>query len=808
MTHDDLSNDTNQNPNLVEKLDYSVNDLTFNAVEKHDFSVNDLTFDELNTKEPELQDDNDDSSECSEYDILSEYETTAEFNQNNSNDSATDISNVNNFDLFQLDVNLYNGSKVTENEALIIVSEIYFKNKLSQKALNDILQSYDKFLPEGHNMPKSSHSFFKHLQRFAPVYEEKRNYYCKNCLHPPENNLLQKICTYCQKSVGYNYFLEFDFTKQIQFFFEHRNLASKLKKFDEKNPKNNTGLMSGSEYVKVKSQTTRTHFDLTLVLYTDGVNLFNSSESSLYPTVFSIAELPENLKESFLIIADLWLDTEKPIFNFYLKPTCLRLKNTFENGITWKNPQTQEYITSFVVCPKVIADGPVRADLQNILYPTGICACNICEIITTSIEILNKKKEKKKKRVYQFEEKPVLRTSENMKIQGSLAASLKIDHVRGVKGASILEIVPYLERSSCLGPELMHSTGLGSILFFLNIWFVTCNEWSIKEHIAEIDSLMLCIKLPNIFSRLPRSVTLCNKYKAHELLTFGIHISIPLLKNFLPPHLFDHWTLFIYGITTLLKKHISDEDIKNSARSLNLFVKNVKTLYHEKFLTYTIHQIVHLPLFAERWGNLFSSSAFLYEDFNGFLSSMVHGSKNIQPELAKNLNLYNGYKALKDNIRDSEKNSNVMVFDKQCDVLFDDKEINLFKKYNLQLDSLKIYSRSKFKNFIYTSKMYKQLSTNSYTVEVTLKNEKIVYGEIKFFFSHEDENFIMINPFYIETSKMIYTPLKLKIEHTIPVKETDLTMIVKFSEIQYMQHLARVLNYVSRIPYVLLNKNL
>ena len=378
-----------------------------------------------------------------------------------------------------------------------------------------------------------------------------------------------------------------------------------------------------------------------------------------------------------------------------------------------------------------------------------------------------------------------------------------------MKGASILEIIPHLERSNCVGPELMHSTGLGSILFFLNSWFITCNPWSIKHHLKDIDSLMLSVKLPNIFSRITRSVTLCNKFKAHELLTFSIHLSIPILKNFLPPNLFNIiWTLFIYGITTLLKQHISDKDIKNSERSLNLFVKNIKSLYHEKFLTYTIHQITHLPLFAQRWGNILSSSAFLYEDFNGFLSSLVHGSKNIQPEISKNLNLYNGYKALQDNIKESEKNLNVLVFDRQCDILFDDEELNLFDKYNLQLDDLKIYSRSKIKSVIYTSKMYKQLSTNSYTVEITLKSKKIVYGEIKYFFSHKNENFMMINPFSIESSKIIYTPLKLKIDSIIPVKETALPMIVNCSKIQYMQHLVRVLNYARKIPYVLLHKKL
>lgn len=50
--------------------------------------------------------------------------------------------------------------------------------------------------------------------------------------------------------------------------------------------------------------------------------------------------------------------------------------------------------------------------------------------------------------------------------------------------------------------------------------------------------------------------------------------------------------------------------------------------------------------------------------------------------------------------------------------------------------------------------------------------------------------------------------VKLNINHIIPVlKETNL-VIVKCDDINYIQNLARVQNYVCKIPHILLNKSL
>ena len=64
----------------------------------------------------------------------------------------------------------------------------------------------------------------------------------------------------------------------------------------------------------------------------------------------------------------------------FLRPLCEKLNDSFQNGILWTNPKTQETFVSKLVAPLFIADAPARAELQNILYFSGKYGCNICEI--------------------------------------------------------------------------------------------------------------------------------------------------------------------------------------------------------------------------------------------------------------------------------------------------------------------------------------------------------------------------------------------------------------------------------------------
>lgn len=170
------------------------------------------------------------------------------------------------------------------------------------------------------------------------------------------------------------------------------------------------------------------------MLSTHGLQLVKSSKSHCWPLTFVIAELPEHLRESFLLTIGIWYDDEsKPNMNKFLEPFCLKLKECFDNGISWLHPTTKETIVSRIVAPLIIADAPARAEIQKIQNFNGRCGCNICEI---KMKRPRRIKGKKSSRVYLYnDEESKLRTSRRMQLQAQKAIDLKKNHVKGVKGS-------------------------------------------------------------------------------------------------------------------------------------------------------------------------------------------------------------------------------------------------------------------------------------------------------------------------------------------------------------------------------------
>ena len=89
----------------------------------------------------------------------------------------------------------------------------------------------------------------------------------------------------------------------------------------------------------------------------------------------------------------------------------------------------------------------------------------------------------------------------------------------------------------------------------------------------------------------------------------------------------------------LLQDSIRPSELKLAAKLLNLFVKEVEVLNRCNDFRYNSHQLIHLALIVARWSPLWASSAFIFEDNNGFLSNVVHGTQSLSTELTNNLKL-------------------------------------------------------------------------------------------------------------------------------------------------------------------------
>lgn len=94
-----------------------------------------------------------------------------------------------------------------------------------------------------------------------------------------------------------------------------------------------------------------------------------------------------------------------------------------------------------------------------------------------------------------------------MKIFGKIAEkSHKI--IKGLKGRTIISLLPGADISTIVFPEILHSIALGVVKQIIILWIEKFGEWNIKAHLHDIDMFLLQIKPPNSFHRLPRRLSL------------------------------------------------------------------------------------------------------------------------------------------------------------------------------------------------------------------------------------------------------------------------------------------------------------
>ncbi|KAJ8682535.1 hypothetical protein QAD02_018327 [Eretmocerus hayati] len=542
------------------------------------------------------------------------------------------------------EVRLYGNSRVTLERALFLVATLYVKCKLPKENMNHILYVFHELLPENNLLPRSSYLFFKEVKSYAPDFSQPvRYFYCKNCKAGLGTNHPQMPCDFCSSEQGFGCFYCFNLAEQIRFLFEHRNLGEIIEASTDTHSEFICDIKDSSEYIRAsKTFLNRTKYDLVLIMGAD--------------------EVPQHLRESFIIVNSVWCDYQKPKMNTYLEPICRQLKECFDEGISWTCPETGEKRITRVIAPLWSLDAQARAEVGNFLGHGGSFGCNTCEIETVQCQPV---KGKKLKRIYVSPEvEPRLRDDARMRAQAARAhekfksayfklIQRQVIHVRGIKGFSILCILPSLKLHTCFIPEFLHAVLLGPVRDFLRRHFSSNLKGNLKRHMADINALWKKIRPPNTFSRLPKNLEQWHEMKGHELLHWLLIYSIPILKKYLAPEYLQHWIAFVIGTFNLLKTKIGPSDTAQSELLFKIFVRDIKNLYDDRMLTYNMHQLLHLVLYVIRWGPMWATSAFGFESFNSFLSRCLHGKKDVAKELVNTIQIYNGKK----NLRNGDNNS-------------------------------------------------------------------------------------------------------------------------------------------------------
>lgn len=208
---------------------------------------------------------------------------------------------------------------------------------------------------------------------------------------------------------------------------------------------------------------------------------------------------------------------------------------------------------------------------------------------------------------------------------------------KGVKGFSWCVVIPKFDIIRGIAIDYMHGTLLGVVKMLLTLWLNKKHSkqpWSLSRQVAELDSRYLKMTPPACITRLPRSLASnFGHLKASELRTFLLFYSIPCLYGLLPEIYFQHYILLVEAVYLLLQESISLNDVKKASALLKHFCLKIGELYGPRYETYNAHCLLHMTERVCDMGPLWTHSCFAFEDFNGELRNMFHGTQSVEEQL-------------------------------------------------------------------------------------------------------------------------------------------------------------------------------
>ena len=136
---------------------------------------------------------------------------------------------------------------------------------------------------------------------------------------------------------------------------------------------------------------------------------------------------------------------------------------------------------------------------------------------------------------------------------------------------------------------------------------------------------------------------------AHESRAWLLHYSPLVLKDVIHEQYFQHHLLLVESIYLLLKDIVTKDDIVQSSKLLKKYcflfssfygtyilkhlTRNVTLVTGVRHMSANVHGLLHLPNLVADMGPLWAHSCFPYENSNGELLKLFHGSQGVDKQV-------------------------------------------------------------------------------------------------------------------------------------------------------------------------------
>ncbi|KAJ1522999.1 hypothetical protein ONE63_002135 [Megalurothrips usitatus] len=332
-------------------------------------------------------------------------------------------------------------------------------------------------------------------------------------------------------------------------------------------------------------------------------------------------------KKEYMLLGGLWFGCGKPDPNLFLEPLYKELK-TLKKGVYFN---VFGHVRHVLVKAGLLAgtgDSPARAVFLCHKFFNGLYGCLKC------LSRGEKSERTSMHFVYPFEENLVLRTEVNYLEHLAELRRLRVTRPAitdsfGIKGPTILKnmLISSLVRSTAI--DVMHCVFQGVMKTFMELWFMEKfkdEAYSLFARKDVVSDLLLSIKPP---------------------------YSLPIFYLVMEQVYFNHFKLLYLGVCLLCKHSVTEADLLLSQSLLDKFVQRYEELYGMSKMVYNVHILRHLPGVVKETGPLFTTSCFTYENLNGVLKYIVHGTQYVGLQVQNNFELITNVNVMLGNLQPS-----------------------------------------------------------------------------------------------------------------------------------------------------------
>ncbi|KAK3868236.1 hypothetical protein Pcinc_026365 [Petrolisthes cinctipes] len=362
-------------------------------------------------------------------------------------------------------------------------------------------------------------------------------------------------------------------------------------------------------FEKYPSETRKSTPKIEVSLNVDGLPLFKSSNTCMWPVLCAIMIHPVTVFPVALTFGK-----SKPCNLDFLNDTIRELNHILQHGILY------EESTIRVSLKCTVCDAPARAMIKATKLYSGYYGCDRCTQRGAWYGRLT----------YQEIDNLVLRTNQTFRDQ------VQEGHHSGVSPFVALPVD--LIKSFSIG--YMHQSCLGVMRRLLLIWIKGKKETRLTaRHVDDISKKLLQIQqfVPREFARKPRGLEVIDRWKATEFRQFLLYTGKLVLKGILRSDLYSHFMTLSVALCILVSPRLVQTHKDYAHLLLVYFVRRGRELYGKEFLVYNVHCMLHLAEDACWFGSLDACAAFPFENYLYRIKKMVRSGKNPLSQVVKRI---------------------------------------------------------------------------------------------------------------------------------------------------------------------------